>query len=73
MFILYAGSLCFLFIVGPAPCGLVACEGFLVRGACICVLVDGAGSLLSGVVFLALELVGSWVELGFSVGVEAFG
>ena len=24
-------------------------------------------------VCLALELVGSWVELGFSVGVEAFG
>ena len=29
--------------------GLAACEGFLVRGACIYVLVDGAGSLLSGV------------------------
>ena len=53
--------------------GLLAYQGFLIRGACICVLVDGAGSLLSGVVFLALELVGSWVELGFSVGVEAFG
>ena len=25
------------------------------------------------VVRLALELVGSWVELGFSVGMEAFG
>ena len=25
------------------------------------------------VVCLALELVGSWVELGFSVGMEAFG
>ena len=24
-------------------------------------------------VCLALELVGSWVELGFSVGMEAFG
>ena len=24
-------------------------------------------------VCLALELVGSWVELGFSVGIEAFG
>ena len=23
-------------------------------------------------VYLALELVGSWVELGFSVGMEAF-
>ena len=29
--------------------GLVACQGFLVEGACICVLVGGAGSLLSGV------------------------
>ena len=28
---------------------LVACQGFLVRGACICVLVGGAGSLLSEV------------------------
>ena len=26
--------------------GLVACQGFLVREACICVLVGGAGSLL---------------------------
>ena len=29
--------------------GLVACQGFLVGGACLCVLVGGAGSLLSGV------------------------
>ena len=29
--------------------GQVACQGFLVRKACIGVLVDGAGSLLSGV------------------------
>ena len=29
--------------------GLVVCQGFLVEGACICVLVGGAGSLLSGV------------------------
>ena len=27
----------------------VACEGLLVRITCVCVLVDGAGSLLSGV------------------------
>ena len=27
--------------------GLVACHSFLVRGACVCFLVDGAGSLLS--------------------------
>ena len=26
--------------------GRVACQGFLVREACICVLVGGAGSLL---------------------------
>ena len=25
------------------------------------------------VIYLALKLVGSWVELGFSVGMEAFG
>ena len=36
-----------LFPVGGV--GLVACQGFLVRGACICVLVGGAGSLLSEV------------------------
>ena len=29
--------------------GLVACQGFLVRGSCVCVLVSGAGSFLSGV------------------------
>ena len=29
--------------------GLVACQGFLVRGACSCVLVGRAGSLLSEV------------------------
>ena len=29
--------------------GLVACQGFLIKGACICVLVGGAGSLLSEV------------------------
>ena len=29
--------------------GQVACQGFLVREACIVVLVGGAGSLLSGV------------------------
>ena len=93
--------------VGP----ITTCQGYLVGGACICVLVGGAGSLLSGVqlkcplvcfgvsvglawlwtahllmfrvvflfcwrismVCLALDLVGSWVELGFSVGMETFG
>ena len=29
--------------------GLVSCQGFLVRRDCICVLVGGAGSLLSAV------------------------
>jgi len=29
--------------------GLVACQGSLVREACACVLLGGAGSLLSGV------------------------
>ena len=29
--------------------GWVACQGFLVRGACVGVLVGGAGFLLSGV------------------------
>ena len=29
--------------------GLVACQGFLVREACVGVMVGGAGSLLSGV------------------------
>ena len=29
--------------------GLVACQGFLVGGPCVCVLVGGAGSLLSEV------------------------
>ena len=29
--------------------GRVACQGFLVREACVSVLVGGAGSLLSGV------------------------
>ena len=28
--------------------GLVACKSFLVRGACICAMLGGAGSLLSG-------------------------
>ena len=90
--------------------GAVACQRFLVGGTCVCVLVDGAGSLLwsavkcpvvnfgvsislvrlwtghplifrvvvlfcqsINVVYLALELVGSQVELGFSVGKENFG
>ena len=38
------GSLWFLFIV---EVGRVACQGFLVRKACVSVLVGGAGFLLS--------------------------
>ena len=29
--------------------GLVTCQGFLIGGTCVCVLVGGAGSLLSEV------------------------
>jgi len=36
----------FLVVGGVA---LVACQGFLVREACVCILVGGAGFLLSGV------------------------
>ena len=39
----YCGA-CSLWVVGP-----MACQGFLVRGACVCVLVGGARSLLSEV------------------------
>jgi len=49
---LYAGSLWFFFIVEVPPCGWgwqMAYQGFLVREACVGVLVGGAGSLLSGV------------------------
>ena len=90
--------------------GQVACQSFLVREACVGVLVVGAGffSLWSAMkcpvmsfemsvgfvwlwaacilklrtmflccwricmVCLALELAGSWVVVGFSVGMEAF-
>ena len=49
---LYSGSLSFLFIVEIPPCdgvGRVACQDFLVREACVGVLVGGTGFLLSGV------------------------
>ena len=48
----YSGSLWFLFIVEVPPCGWGWMSGlsrFLVREACVCVLVGGAGFLLSGV------------------------
>ena len=36
-------------LIAVGGIGLVDCQGFLVRGACTCVLVGGARSLLSGV------------------------
>ena len=42
--------------------------GSLYFTACGCV----PALLENSMVYLALELVGSWVELGFSVGMEAF-
>ena len=49
---LYAGSLWFLLLWRFLPVGgvgRVACQGFLVRDACVSVLVGGAGSIVSGV------------------------
>ena len=49
---LYSGSWGFLFIVEVLRCvwgWMGACQGFLVREACVSVLVRGAGFLLSGV------------------------
>ena len=44
----YGSSLLWRFLpVGRV--GRVACQGFLVRGDCVCVLVGGTSSLLSGV------------------------
>ena len=43
-----ACSLC-VCVGGGEWVGLVVCQGFLVRGACVCVLVGGDGSLLSEV------------------------
>ena len=48
----YSGSLWFLFIVEVPRHGWVgrmACQGFLVREACVSVLVGEPGLLLSGV------------------------
>ena len=49
---LYSAGLWFLFIVEILPSGGVgqlACQGFLVREACVSVLVHGTVFLLSGV------------------------
>ena len=49
---LYSAGLWFLFIVEILPSGGVgrlACQGFLVREACVSVLMLGNGFLLSGV------------------------
>ena len=43
------GSSLYCSLLSVGGVGRVACQGFLVRGACISVLVGGAGSLLSGV------------------------
>ena len=43
------GSSLFLRFLPVGGIGLVACKCFLVREACVSVLVCGAGSLLSGV------------------------
>ena len=43
------GSSLLLSLLPVAGVGLMACQGFQVRGACICVLVGGDGSLLSDV------------------------
>ena len=49
---LYSAGLWFLFIVKILPSGgggRLACQGLLVREACVSVLVCGTGFLLSGV------------------------
>ena len=48
----YSGSLCSSFLwsfLAVGGVGWVACQGFLVKEACVGVLVGGAGFLLSGV------------------------
>ena len=52
--------LCSLLPVGGV--GQVACQGFLIRGACVCVLVGGAGSLLKCSVVSSSEF---WGVCGF--------
>ena len=49
-----------------AACLLMYIQGY-VAGELACYV------LLWNLLALALELVGSWVELGFNVGMEAFG
>ena len=44
--------------------GLVACQGFLVRGACICVLVGGTGSIVSEMQEFSSEF---WGVYGFGM------
>ena len=47
--LVFCGSSLLWRFLPVAGVGGVTCQGFLVRGACIGVLVAGAGSLLSGV------------------------
>ena len=48
--------------------GQVACQGFLVREACVSVLMDGVGSFLSGVPqsvqYLVLRCLWVWCDFG---------
>ena len=52
--------------------GLVACQGFLVRGACSCVLVSRAGSLLSEVQRSASSEFGGVYGFGVALGSLSF-
>ena len=52
--------------------GRVACQGFLVREACVSVLVGGAGSLLSGVQWSVQEWVLSYVWVWCDFWLPAF-
>ena len=45
---IYVSSLFWRFLL-VGVVGQVACQGFLIREACICVLVGGDGTFLSGV------------------------
>ena len=48
--------------------GLVACQGFLVGGACICVLVSGTGSLLSSAMKCLVVSFGGVHGFGVALG-----
>ena len=59
-----------LFIVEVAPLGgvgLVDCQGFLVREACVCVLVGEAGSLLFSLECNEVSISEFWGVYGFGM------